>query len=579
MTRRRQPALLLVAVLAVSACSTVPSSGPVERVNPPVQAPLEGGVDVHPVPPQRDASPDAVLAGYLDAMASLEPGFTVARQYLTPAAARRWDPSTGVTVFDGDTRSSLPGSTKAGIQARVVGSLDAQGHYRAETGRILRQDFTMEQVAGQWRISNPPSGLLVSHYTLLHRFTPTPVWFFVPGSSTLVPERVWLARNPAGPAEAVRALLAGPSEWMAPAVDTAVPNGTRLAEPGVTVIDGIATIPLEGRLGSLPDPRRTQLLAQLGWTLRAFPELRGLRVVVDSRQWGTQSHGLSAPVMLEDLPGLPPVPIDANEQPFAVVDGAVGRLDEQGSFSPLGGVLGTRGWGGRAGSLAVSSSSSVIAVVNQEGTQLHSTRLGRDELALRLVAKKVENPVVTSSGTVWASTGGDAASALWRSSDGATRLKRVAIPELSGSTLVAFAVSPEQTRLAVVLRRGQQTSLGLLRIRAGTVDGLRILPLQQGQIRLEEVKDVGWTGAEQLMVLASQGDDSPTSAYLVGSDGSHVEDVGPAGELDLVQLDTRPQDDGAVALLRSAEGQVLRYQSAWRWQSLPGRVSWLAVPS
>ncbi|WP_420175407.1 GerMN domain-containing protein [Luteococcus sp. OSA5] len=582
MTKRWRPGLVsasLVLCLLLTGCATVPTEGAVERVTPPNQTHAKKGVEVRPVPPQRDASPDAVLAGYLDAMASLEPGFTVARQYLTPEAARDWRPAAGVTVFDGDTRSSIPGSTTAGIQARVVGSLDAQGHYTAVTGRMLRRDFTMEQVDGQWRISNPPPGLLVSHYTLVNRFSPTSVWFLTPGSSTLVPERVWLASNPAGPSEAVRALLHGPSDWFAPAVSTAIPAGTRLGTGGVTVSDGVAEVPLDGELTALPDRARVQVMAQLGWTLKAFPEVNAVRVLVEGRPWGTPVHGLAAPIPIEDLPGLPPVPLAGDDQPFAVVDGSVGRLDDQGSFSVLGGRLGAGDWGERAGELAVSSTSSTIAVVNQDGTTLHSSRLGRDSLTLRLRADKITNPVVTTTGVVWASVGGDASRALRRSVPDSAELQPVEVPELKGATIQALAVSPEQTRLAVVLRRGSTTQLAVLRLHGEKVDGMRVIPLQVSQLALDQVLDVGWTGAEQLMVLASQRAESRTSAYLVSADGSQVDDVGPAGELELVELVTRPQDDGAVALLRDRTGQVLRYESAWRWQILPQEVQGLAVPS
>lgn len=577
MSLRRAVACLLALLLA--GCSTtVPSTGPVEKVAPAAQGRVERGVRVQPAPPQEDVAPDVVLAGFLDAMASLEPGFGVARQYLTPKAARSWDPHAGVIVYDGDTRSSLPGSTTAGLQARVVGTLDAQGHYTASTGRLIRQNFTMHQVDGQWRISNPPSGLLVSQYTLLNRFTPAQVWFQGLDAHTLVPERVWLASSPASPLEAVQALLDGPSRWLEVSVTTAFPAGTRLTVDAVTVTGGVAEVPLDGRIAALPDAQRSQLVSQVGTTLKAFPDIRAVRILCDGQPWNAPGQTASGEVPLDALPGMPSIPLEGDEQPFAVVGNAVGRLDDQGAFSPLGGRLGRNQWGDRPGELAVSTTAGVVALVNHGRTRLVTSRLGQDEVSPRLTGTGLASPVVTATGVVWAVVDADGEVALRRAS-GTQNLAPVRVPSLKGSRILQVAVAPDQTRMAVVLRRGGRSELALLRIHGGVVDGLRRIPLEVSQLSLEEVVDAAWTGPEQLMVLAAQHPGARPSAFLISADASQVDPVGPAGELDLVQVTARAQQRGAPVLLRASSGEVLRHVSAWRWHILPHRVRSLAVPS
>lgn len=571
MMSARKQLLALACLASLTACTGVPSSGEVVKVSPANRARVERGVQVHPVAPQAGASPDTVLAGFLDAMASLEPGFGVARQYLTPDAAASWDPHAGVTVFDGDTRSSLPGSTTAGLQARVVGRLDRQGHYSADTGRMLRQSFTMQQVDGQWRISNPPPGLLVSHYTLQHRFSPTTLWFYARGSQSLVPERIWLASNPASPVEAVQALLQGPSGWLAPAVSSAIPVGTRLAVAAVGITDGVAEVPLDATVARLPEAERSRAIAQIGWALQPFAEIRRLRVTVDGQPWGSE-------LSMDALPGGAGLPAASDEQPLAVLKDEVGRLDDQGAFAPLPGALGNKGWKDRPGRLAASATSGLLAVVNRDGTRLVTTTPGQDQPQTRLQGKGMGRPVVTTDGQIWVQVAGDAAAALRRGTAKGPMVP-VNVPALTGTSLVNFAISPDQTRMAVVLQRKGRSELGLLRLHGDRVDGYRRMPLQVSQLELDQVVDVGWTGQEELMVLAAQHPGARATGYLVSADAAQVEPVGPAGDTELVEVVSRPQAGAPVVLLRASTGEILRYDSPWRWRSLPRRVEAVGVPS
>lgn len=575
--RRRTLLALPLGVLA--GCGTVPTSGPVQQVSPGGRPGVErGGVQVRPVPPQPDAPPDVVMAGFIDAMASQDPDYAVARQYLTPAAAQAWNPHAGVTVFDGDTRSTLPGTTTAGLQARVVGTLDAGGHHQPGTGTMLRHNFTMAQVDGQWRIANPPQGLLVSQYTLRNRFRPTHVWFLGANGSSVVPERVWLASTPVSPTQAVQALLRGPSAWLAPVVTSAIPAGTTLTPAAVTVSNGVAEIPMSEDIASLPDSQRTQLAVQLGWTLRAWGDVEALRVTANGQPWAIPGQRSTGEMMVADLPDLSPVSTSVGQQPFAVVKGLVGRLDDQGAFSAIGGAFGSAAWRDKASDVAASSSSGSVAVVNAARTRLVSATIGRQEVEVRLTGKAISRPQITPRGQVWAMVAGDASQALRRAGrQGPAAMVKVA--QLRGSRLLGFEISPDESAMAVVLQRGARSELGLLRLREGRLDGYRALPLQLNQQQLSRVVDVGWLGPGQLMVLAAPQPEELASVFIVSSDGAQLEAVGPTGEADLVALATQPRSEGASALLRSANGQLLRYESAWRWQGLSSPVSAVAYPS
>ena len=66
----------------------------------------------------------------------------------------------------------------------------------------------------------------------------------------------------------MRALLNGPSDWLAPAVTSAIPEGTALSVDAVTINDGIAEVALSDNVLNLNDGQRTLMAAQVLYTLQ-----------------------------------------------------------------------------------------------------------------------------------------------------------------------------------------------------------------------------------------------------------------------------------------------------------------------
>jgi hypothetical protein len=84
--------LVLVVALAlalVSACSSIPTSGPVEEVPFTAQP---RGIDIAPEPPAEGVTPTRLVEGFLQAMADPGDDYAVARQYLTAGAGAWWQP-------------------------------------------------------------------------------------------------------------------------------------------------------------------------------------------------------------------------------------------------------------------------------------------------------------------------------------------------------------------------------------------------------------------------------------------------------------------------------------------------------
>ena len=123
-----------------------------------------------------------------------------------------------------------PAPTRVCVTAPQVGAISAQGEYdRATPGTSRRATSSCAKVDGQWRIACLPTGLLLDPNDVEPRLPVVRHLLPRPGPHRLVPNPVFV---PVGPGSRrprlVRALLAGPTPWLAPAVRTAIPAGTKL---------------------------------------------------------------------------------------------------------------------------------------------------------------------------------------------------------------------------------------------------------------------------------------------------------------------------------------------------------------
>ncbi len=560
--------LLGGALGSLAACAHVPTVGPVEQVSPSAQASLERGVQVRPALPQVDGSPEVVMAGFIDALASLEPDFQVARQYLTPKAAASWDPLAGVTVFNGDERANLTSAESAALHAPLVGRLDAGGHFTSAAGQ-LAHDFDMAMVDGQWRIQNPPKGLLVSSFTMLHRFAPVQVWFLDRTGRQVVPELVWLAASPPTATQLVQALLQGPSEWLRPAVSAAFPASTKLSAPAVTIdADGVAEVPLTDAVANLPDAQRSQVAAQLLWTLRQLVDVQRLRISVAGKTWSMPGATADGSIGEADVMAWSPVAGNASQQPFALVRGVIGRMDAPNHHTPVAGSFGLKTWGDEAGAMAAHGATAKLAVVNRARTRLVVGPIDQPGVEQWLTGEQLGRPQFSGAGQVWLLTDGESkAPRLLRiSAKGASQLVGVTLPK--GHRLVRFSLSPEGTRLAVISESGAQRVLGLCLLQGSdplAASGYRPLPLVDSQ-PLTWVSDVAWSSPTTLLVLAAVDKASRAGVVQIGCDGADLEALGPSGDADPLALVVQPTLRGGVAGLISKRGTFLTFESAWRWQ-------------
>jgi Lipoprotein LpqB beta-propeller domain/Sporulation and spore germination len=282
-------AVAAAAAMSLAACAAVPTSGPIEQG--PVIDPGESSqfIRVIAAPPSVGASPTEIVRGFLEANASLESDHAIARRYLTPEAADAWDPDAATTVYQ--QQSLKLSERKDGtVTARLAvnnrlddgGTLDPVDP--ASTEKIA---FTLEQIVDgasgipQWRISDPPSGILISDTDLRRAYRQYQVHYPSVRSGVLVPDgRLLPVVGPSLPTALAQRVLAGPAEGLAPGVRTGAPPGTALALGAVPVSNGVALVELTDQVLTATDEQRRDLAAQLTWTLTQLPEVTFVRLQV-----------------------------------------------------------------------------------------------------------------------------------------------------------------------------------------------------------------------------------------------------------------------------------------------------------
>jgi hypothetical protein len=284
--RRVPAALVLLLVAVLGGCVGAPTDGPVREGLPAAEAEAPSLL-VRPLarPPTDGMTPQEIVQGFLDASAAVGEEDT-ARAYLTRQAAQQWRPSDGITVLEADNPAVERSGADVLVSGRQVGSVSSSGVWREQQPTAVALPFPMAQVEGQWRISAPPAGLVLSRASLNRGFRVLPVMFLDPARSIAVPDpRYMPGTAPPGLATALlTALLAGPSPWLAPAVVSVFPPGAALAAGAVPVRDGIATVDVLGMGADLDDATREGVAAQLRWTLRTVPGVTAVVFSVDGRE-------------------------------------------------------------------------------------------------------------------------------------------------------------------------------------------------------------------------------------------------------------------------------------------------------
>ncbi|WP_432514820.1 LpqB family beta-propeller domain-containing protein [Kineococcus sp. SYSU DK001] len=517
---------VLALALAVAGCGGIPRSGDVVAGSRVEADPRVGLLQVIADGPVRGAGPVDVVRGFLLAAASSDDDHGVAREFLTAAAAQTWRADASTTIVTGAPDLALVSLDGSGDDAQAVVSLtstttaviDAAGHYveRAPGPPTTRQ-VRLVREDGQWRLADPGDGIVLTSLDASRTVRSFPVYFVTAGPSPqLVADVRWFGYDSSTATRIVRALLEGPSPWLAPGVVSGAPRGTSLRVGTVPVAAGTATVDLSDTALEADPAQRSTLLAQLRASLTGLPGLSDVTVSVDGAEL-TRDGSRGA-----DLPRSA-VPADAR----LVVLGPEGlsRWDRQ-ALRPVAGtgpgLASTEG----AAHPAAAPDGTTYAVLTDEG------RVARVQTAGGPLQPAVSGrgpllpPAVDRFGWLWTAATATGQPLVVPVGAPATPAEVVEPPAGGfGGTLTGLRVSRDGARVLVVVRGDDGSGAGGWHVRVhGVVRDGAGRPLRLGEPGADlapgagEVLDAAWLVEDRFALLVRRADGStvPVLAEVSG---------------------------------------------------------------
>ncbi|WP_051807491.1 LpqB family beta-propeller domain-containing protein [Streptomyces sp. NRRL F-2664] len=535
--------------LLLAGCASMPDSGEIRAVQ--ASQGVDSQVRVFGVPPADKATPAEIVDGFLEAMTSDDPQLETARKYLTPAAAKSWKPSSAVTVLSsGLTRVAVrgekdPEGPRWKVTGKKLATVDEHSAYQPQTGdRPYEEQLQLVQDEDkQWRISTPPSGLVLSESDFQRIYMPVNKYYFAGG--TLVADPVYV-RQRTDPdsrmdptTQTVQSLLAGPSRWLAPVVESSFPTGTELRTGTKSLsYDGQNTlrVPLNDKVGNVAQPQCKKMATQLLYTVK---DLTGSRLdqveLLRSSDDKTSSLCSVTSVSADAIANRPKLPefqyfVD-NDKRLVRMKLDVSSDDQQTRTEPVPGPLTTLPLF-KVSAAAVSHDERRAAVVSEDGHGLYvvsmsgggpmpaQVPIGRGGKAETLTA-----PSWDASGDLWVADRDPQQPGLWRVPGGTGTPERVQVAGLDGRRIASLKASADGARIALLLEEGAKKMLYIGRIERpdakGDVSAVSVRELRQAAPQMADVTAMSWAPRGRLLVVGRERGGVQQARYML-ADGSMV---------------------------------------------------------
>ena len=299
--------LCLVAVVGfTSACAQLPKSGEI-KTGPNVEAGLETDYLYYsPSGPFDEATQEEILLGFMNAGTGPQNDYQVAREYLVESFNTQWRPNQEVLVQDGRPTITITANDSATVIVPISATINERGQYQAvPTGTTRTIEIGFEKQGSNWRINRAPNLTMVIRPVFDVVFKAYAIYFFDKQLKHLVPDVRWFPSRASTSTRLVNALIGGPSDWLQPAVSTAIPAGTRLTLSSVTVANGVASVDLSARALRATELEKKLMQVQIRETLLQLNSVYSVAVTIErgtlaSPSWGYASAQLqtTTPVAL-----------------------------------------------------------------------------------------------------------------------------------------------------------------------------------------------------------------------------------------------------------------------------------------
>lgn len=386
-----------------------------------------------PSGPTAGSTQEQIINGFLYAGNGPQDDYSVARKFLTKNYSSKWHPSTETLIQSGQTQLVSNAGTKIRLKVKFDARVNAQGNYLSEpeSSRIL--EFRLLQEDGEWRIASAPdlTSLLAPNYKVL--FQAVPVYFWDKSFSYMVPDVRWFPTRASLPTRLTNALIAGPSPWLAQAVQNIVPTGTKLNINSVTVDAGTASIDFNSSALKVPSWKRPYLRSQL---LATLGSVDGVTQVSISVERTVQAIGTGASGM----------PEDASILPIVLTKDGLSHVAGTSMFD----IRGTKDLIQKQGAtdFCISTDESLVVLLGQGRVSSYNLGLLRNSSQLIDDRPGLVTPSIDPFNNIW--TASEKRGANIRITDILGGQKLVANPFGSKASIRSVAVSAEGSRVAIL---------------------------------------------------------------------------------------------------------------------------------
>ncbi len=560
------------------ACSQIPSSGPIQ-ISPQHTQASERAQELQPLAPPKGAKPELIVQGFLHAMAEGHGSYVLAREYLTDDAAKTWDPAAQTLIYSDDSQPPKidPVTSVVMLKLLVVARLDLRGTYtRSDDSRAFNLQL-LQTREGEWRISNPPPGLLLSETLFRQAFSPMVLYFFDRSYSVLIPDIFYVPTMTITPNSVIRQLVRGPSQWASGMTATAVPAGGSLGAQGISVSgDGVVTVDFSKEIAPLEDTRRIQLAAQLSASIersfRSGVRPSALRITQEGAAYNIPGQDTMGVVGLASSARFMTSNAQVSREIFGIgKDNKLYRVRDLVAALPKKELIEFPNQADiKYSSLAVSADVNQVALVGNDESELYIGTLASLPMELKRVATGtgILRPQYTKFGDLWTmSTAPDGTSQVLRYANGS--LSVVSAPGLAGIKVSSFAISPDGSRMIVVGTKGDKTVTGEVQLlRDGTsarVDSWRSLDIT-GRSGPASIIDVRWRSDTRFIVLALDTETAQqTTAFEIDESAMAIRPL-VIPSWTVRELATSPFSE-YVAVALDPEGRLYRRIDDSHWRS------------
>jgi hypothetical protein len=452
-------------------------------------------------------------------------------------------------VISPDFASVTTDADSVKVTANLVGTVDQRGVFQiGGNSGVFTREFNVDMVDGEWRITNPPDGLIMLDLDFVRLYSRLQAYFLDPTGQRVVPDPRYLISGDSQPTALIQRIIEGPSSQLSAGVRNPL-SGVQLRS--AVAVDGQAAVVDLTGLPTDPEPALGDISAQIVWTLRQVG-IRTVEVRVDGR-----------PVRLDGVPSEQTTDDWPSFDPDAVPVEAVGHYVDSGALRV---VTTGEGTPGPAGTGAYALTSAAVKADDRTGelsflVGVRSVPGGMEllagpyngDLVVILPGRTLSAPSVASTRPeAWVVRDG---TAVVRAQAGGTP-QAVNAPTLAGlGRADVLELSPDGVRAAMVIDGPEGPTLYIGTVVRAEDGSVSLRDLRAIAPSLSQVVDVAWADSEELLVLASDAREDRTVPYSVGVDGWGLDDVPTSG---------LPSEPTAIAAAPTRQPLVSAGRTIWQ---------------